>query len=457
MTQQKDVKVGTPLAPLVAAAAAASKTNGAPKPAAALAVPAPARRPTVLERMRAEVVPLEELLAARAEIEASAKTDDDRYRAEHEETRTYLADLTAIRREFGGILGGKKRRHGEGSETSDTARDSVVQQLKLRKAIIAKRLGENEMRAFDAFDRIMDGIDRAEHFGDFGFVLREAQRAGFIVEINDQQYQAEVGKGRKHLVFSFRGKKYFPVKFDSWRLSRTLAWEIRHLHSRCLDRADEERAVQYRMLESGAVPASRKFLDVITGKGELKKPYTCGAVLVDAAFRDPKTQTLFRFSGVTQLSFFDRDGKRFVAIQGVNGSVSQALAVETAPVSLKKSETTHSALWLLRHLFNVANGALMTDEHVCGTPATDKKAEVRGHNAKVQAIGHVEDLQPATKAEREFRFAELRGDDWRKRNSRWIERFGAKALADAIPLPIPAISAEAVAAALVNAVMPNAR
>ncbi|MFH1099230.1 MAG: hypothetical protein V1723_04940, partial [Candidatus Uhrbacteria bacterium] len=77
----------------------------------------------------------------------------------------------------------------------------------------------------------------------------------------------------------------------------------------------------------------------------------------------------------------------------------------------------------------------------------------------VQAIGHVEDLQPATKAEREFRFAELRGDDWRKRNSRWIERFGAKALEGAESLPIPPLatkSAGVMADALVKAAMPNA-
>lgn len=379
----------------------------------------PPRPLTVLERMKVEIVPLDELLASMGELIELAKADEDRYRVERAETTKALKELREIRVAFRPILEGKR---GE-------ARKAVINQITERKVIVARTLGEAGVRDLDAFDQLdelIQGYGDNAHRGNFGYVLRQAAAAGFLEEISPERAEEEINRGRKHLVFSdrFRGteRRYFPVRIDAWRLSRTLAWEIRDLHFRSLRTADRERATQYAFLEAGTVPGPAELQGLLTsdGRATLTKPVSFGCMLIQLAFRNPARQSFDYFNGVSAITLFDRDGVRYIGMSGVNGSASRVLPTTPtcAPVSLKQSQTADWARWVVNHLLACANGVLATDE------------QAATHNVAMHKKGRVEECVPEKQVERSFRYAELRGDEWRARNSGWIKRKGAAALAE---------------------------
>ncbi|MBI2482997.1 hypothetical protein HYV74_02325 [Candidatus Uhrbacteria bacterium] len=384
------------------------------QPAAVLSV-----RPGILERMKTEIVPLDDLIAAQDEINRAAREHADRFRAEREEGYAALDELREIRKQFAEVLDGSKR---------NDARKAIVSQIELRKQKIAERLGERSMQRFDAFDRVAAIAETGEHFGHLRQLLGRAQAEGFFEAIDAGRAAKERARGRGFMIFSAgRDIQVFPKDFEHDRLVRTLTWRALDLRKVALERAKSDRPRHYQLLLSGEIPPGKegaeKLLGVLSGERPLKRALYVGAVLVDCGVRDPKSQKMFQYNGLVGLVFFPQDGKTYIGITGAIGSIERVLPLKAAPISMAPNGTTPWARAVLRHLYIIAKAMTLTDE------------EAKAENVKLRAAGKTEGLWLEKAEERQYAWDELRGDLWRQRHAEWIAALPKKGSGKIEPLP----------------------
>lgn len=390
------------------------KAAAAQQQAKANEPPPPPARTSVLERMSTELVPLDELIAAQKQIALELRREDREAQEERREGHELFKELKGLREHFDQLL-----RNSRGHGSAET-RQALLFQYDERRRLAAAKLGEDDLEHLENAEKIMTLADAGEHFGNLRHALNVALSRGFLVPISDKRAIEEQEADRGRYVFNHPcedadGNKFkhcFPRNIAR-KLDRLVLRSLFGLRARATRLADLERLTQLSILDAGTLPEPQVLRDALDSRQPLPASVRFGCMLLQLAVKDQSTKALYGYNGAADIVIeTDEAGQRCMTVARMSGAIEQVLqaGVRVVITRERSSEVPVWASALFNHLADIAQQVLLTDE------------EVARRNEKYRAKKMRSRLIPETQAQREYRFAELRGDFWRKRNERWIKR-----------------------------------